>query len=247
MSVIGQLSKEKITELFARHVSSGKVEFFQNAGIDLVPGKREGVYLYDIDGQRLINCNSNGGVFNLGHRNPQVLAALEEAMAELDIGTHHAVSEHRAILAERLAAISPGDINRVIYGVSGGEVVDAAIKLARGHTGRPGIVSAEGAYHGHTGYALPAGHEQYSKPFEPLVPGYTHSTPPSARTPRPSCSRPSPRRSGSSSRPMNFTRESVGFATSAARCSSATRCRPGSGDAAHTGASTLTVSFRTSS
>lgn len=174
MSVIGQLPKEKITELFARHVSSGKVEFFEKAGIDLVPGRREGVYLYDIDGQRLINCNSNGGVFNLGHRNPQVLAALEEALAELDIGTHHAVSEHRAILAERLAAISPGDVNRVIFGVSGGEVVDAAIKLARGHTGRPGIVSAEGAYHGHTGFALPAGHEQYSKPFEPLVPGYSH-------------------------------------------------------------------------
>src|SRR5450756_1880094 len=134
MSVIGQLPKEKITELFARHVSSGKVEFFENAGIDLVPGRREGVYLYDIDGQRPINCNSNGGVFNLGHRNPQVLAALEEALAELDIGTHHAVSEHRAILAERLATISPGDVNRVIFGVSGGEVVDAAIKLARGHT-----------------------------------------------------------------------------------------------------------------
>lgn len=57
--------------------------------------------------------------------------------------------------------------------MSGGEAVDTAIKLARGHTGRPGVVSAIGAYHGHTGFALPAGHEQYSKPFEPLVPGYT--------------------------------------------------------------------------
>src|SRR5450756_2948816 len=62
----------------------------------------------------------------------------------------------------------------MIFGVSGGEAVDTAIKLARGHTKRPCIVSAIGAYHGHTGFALPAGHEQYSKPFEPLVPGYTH-------------------------------------------------------------------------
>jgi acetylornithine/succinyldiaminopimelate/putrescine aminotransferase len=61
----------------------------------------------------------------------------------------------------------------MVFGVSGGEVIDAAIKLARGHTKRSGIVSAIGAYHGHTGFALPAGHEQYSKPFEPLVPGYT--------------------------------------------------------------------------
>ncbi|HEY5494441.1 MAG TPA: aminotransferase class III-fold pyridoxal phosphate-dependent enzyme [Candidatus Anoxymicrobiaceae bacterium] len=174
MSIIGQEDRKRITELFARHVSSGKVEFFGNAGIDFVLGKREGVYVYDIGGRRLINCNSNGGVFNLGHRNPLVLAALREALEELDIGTHHTVSEHRALLAARLAAISPGDINRVIFGVGGGEVIDAAIKLARGHTGRPGIVSAEGAYHGHTGFALPAGHEQYSKPFEPMVPGYAH-------------------------------------------------------------------------
>jgi putrescine aminotransferase len=174
MSIIGQEPKEKITELFARHVSSGKVQFFLGAGIDFILGRREGVFVYDVDGKRLINCNSNGGVFNLGHRNPLVLAALIEALGELDIGTHHTVSEHRALLARMLAEISPGDINRVIFGVSGGEAVDSAIKLARGHTGRGGVVSAQGAYHGHTGFALPAGHEQYSKPFEPVVPGYTH-------------------------------------------------------------------------
>lgn len=174
MSLIGQETREKITELFARHVSSGKVQFFLGAGIDFVMGKREGVYVYDIGGKRLLNCNCNGGVFNLGHRNPLALAALREALEELDIGTHHTVSEHRALLGEMLAEICPGDINRVIYGVSGGESVDAAIKLARGHTGRAGIVSAEGGYHGHTGFALAAGHEQYSAPFEPMAPGFSH-------------------------------------------------------------------------
>lgn len=175
MSVIGQEPRERINQLFERHVNSGKVEFFRNAGFDFIFGRREGVYVYDIDGKRrLINCNSNGGVFNLGHRNPEIVAAVVEALEELDIGTHHTVSEHRALLAERLARISPGDVNRVIFGVSGGEAVDAAIKLARGHTGRAGIVSAAGAYHGHTGFALPAGSESFSAPFEPLVPGYTH-------------------------------------------------------------------------
>ena len=175
MTWIGAEPKEQIIEKFARHVSSGKVKFFRDVGIDFVVGKREGIYIYDVDGKRqLINCNCNGGVYNLGHRNPEVIAAVKEALEELDIGIHHPVSEHRARLAERLARISPGDINRVVFGVSGGEAVDTAIKLARGHTGRPGIVSAIGAYHGHTGFALPAGDEQYSKPFEPLVPGYTH-------------------------------------------------------------------------
>jgi acetylornithine/succinyldiaminopimelate/putrescine aminotransferase len=46
------------------------------------------------------------------------------------------------------------------------------LKLARGHTGRPTIVSAHGGYHGHTGLALAAGDEQYRAPFEPLAPGF---------------------------------------------------------------------------
>jgi len=174
MSVIGQHSKQEITELFARHVSSGKVEFFQNASVDFVFGRREGIYMYDLEGGRFINCHSNGGVFNLGHLHPEVVDALREASEELDIGNHHVISEHRALLAKQLADISPGDINRVVFGVSGGESIDTSIKIARAHTGRPGVVSALGGYHGHTGFALPAGDDKYSKPFEPLVPGYTH-------------------------------------------------------------------------
>ena len=174
MGITGQETAEKVKELFRRHVSSGKVEFFDSAGVNFILGRREGIHMYDLDGNRYINCNCNGGVFNLGHRNPEVIGAVIEGLEELDIGTHHTVSEQRALLGAELAAVSPGDINRVIYGVSGGEVIDTAIKLARGHTGRPGVVSAAGGYHGHTGFALPAGHEQYSKPFEPLVPGYSH-------------------------------------------------------------------------
>lgn len=173
MSITGQEPKDVITARFSRYVSSGKAEFFAQAGIDFIIGKREGIYIWDLDGkQRLINCHCNGGVFNLGHRNPRVIAALQRALAELDIGNHHLISEARALLAERLAAISPGDVDRVIFGVSGGEAIDMAIKLARGHTGRAKIISALGGYHGHTGLALAAGDKQYRKPFEPLSPGF---------------------------------------------------------------------------
>ncbi|MCK4900048.1 MAG: hypothetical protein KAS38_14810, partial [Anaerolineales bacterium] len=60
MSLIGQAPKDAITAKFARHVSSGKVEFFNQAGIDFVSGKREGIYLYDLEGKSLINCHCNG-------------------------------------------------------------------------------------------------------------------------------------------------------------------------------------------
>ena len=172
MSLIGQRPKTEIRKLFADHVSSGKAEFFSQAGIDFVLGKREGIYIWDLDGKQLINCHCNGGVFNLGHRNPRIIAALRQALDELDIGNHHLISEARAILAERLAAISPGDLNRVVFGASGGEAIDMAIKIARAHTGRSQVISAFGGYHGHTGLALAAGDESFRKPFGPLSPGF---------------------------------------------------------------------------
>ena len=174
MSLIGQDSKEEITQRFARHVSSGKAEFFAQVGVDYIFGKREGVYVWDVDGRRIIDCHCNGGVFNLGHRNPRVIAALKRALEELDIGNHHFISEHRALLAERLTALCPGDLKRVVFGVGGGEAVDLALKLARGHTGRLQVISAQGGYHGHTGLALATGDKVYREPFGPLPPGFSH-------------------------------------------------------------------------
>jgi putrescine aminotransferase len=173
MSLVGQDSKEQIIARFARHVSSGKAEFFAGVGLDFIFGKREGVYVWDVSGQqRLIDCHCNGGVFNLGHHNPRIIAALRRALDELDIGNHHFISEHRALLAERLVALCPGDLQRVVFGVGGGEAIDLAIKLARGHTGRPKVISAVGGYHGHTGLALATGDAQYRQPFGPQPPGF---------------------------------------------------------------------------
>lgn len=173
MKHIGQDSKEDIVARFSRHVSSGKAEFFKNVGIDFVFGRREGPYVWDATGKkRLINCHCNGGVFNLGHRHPRVIRTLIAALEELDIGNHHLLSEQRARLAERLAALTPGDLSYTVFGVGGGEAVDLALKLARGATGRTKIVSAAGGYHGHTGLALATGDEAYRAPFGPNLPGF---------------------------------------------------------------------------
>lgn len=165
-------NRQAITDSFARHVSSGKVEFFRQARVDIVFGRREGVYLWDLDGRQVMDFHCNGGVFNLGHRNPRILAALQRAIGDVDIGNHHFVSRERAALAERLTGIAPGDLDRVIFGVGGGEAIDMAIKLARAVTQRPNIISARGGYHGHTGLALAAGDERYARPFGPLAPGF---------------------------------------------------------------------------
>ncbi|MFO1392314.1 MAG: aminotransferase class III-fold pyridoxal phosphate-dependent enzyme [Steroidobacteraceae bacterium] len=170
---IGTHGKDEVFRLFGQHVSSGKARFFSSVGIDFVLGRREGPWLWDITGARkLIDTHCNGGVFNLGHRHPEVVATMRAALDELDIGNHHLVSEQRAALAARLAALMPGDLSYTVFGVSGGEAVDLAIKVARAHTGRSKIVSAAGAYHGHTGLALAAGDEKFRTPFGPQAPGF---------------------------------------------------------------------------
>lgn len=165
-------TKEAIIEEFKNYVSPSRVAVYKRMGIQLVPGRREGSYIWDKEGKRYIDCRTAGGVFNLGHRPPRVIAALHEAMETLDIGDHILMSEYRAALAKRLAELMPGDIRYTFFGASGGEAVDLAIKLARGYTQRPKIISAERAYHGHTGFALAAGSRKFQAPFGPLIPGF---------------------------------------------------------------------------
>lgn len=173
MNFTGTDTKQGIVSRFSDYVSSGKAEFFTSVGIDFVFGKREGPYVWDAtSGKRLINCHCNGGVFNLGHRNKKVIDALIKSIEELDIGNHHLISEQRALLAERLAELTPGDIQYTVFGVGGGEAIDLAIKLARGYTGKFNVISARGGYHGHTGLALATGDEQYRAPFGPKPPGF---------------------------------------------------------------------------
>jgi len=165
--------KQRTIENFRDHVSSGKVAVFKKYGIDFVADRRQGAYLWDIDGKkRLFNLHCNGGVFNLGHRNPELIELLKESLDELDIGNHHLISRLRAELAGELAALMPADLDYTVFGVGGGEAVDLAFKVARAYTGRTKIISARGGYHGHTGLALAAGDEKYRRPFGPSAPGF---------------------------------------------------------------------------
>ena len=167
------VNKANAIQAFRNHVSSGKADFFQAFGMDLVMGEREGVFLADMDGEkRLFNLHCNGGVFNLGHRNPELTALLKESLDKYDIGNSHLMSRVRGELGERIAGSMPADLDYTVFGVSGGEAVDLAIKAARAYTGRVKIISAQGGYHGHTGLALAAGDARYREPFHVSAAGF---------------------------------------------------------------------------
>ena len=165
--------KSRAVEEYSRHVSSGKAAFFKKYGMDFIMGDRKGNWLMDVDGEkRLFNLHCNGGVFNLGHRNNEIIEALQSALTEIDIGNHHLMSHYRAKTAKQLADLMPEDLTYTVFGVSGGEAVDLAIKVARSYSGKTKIISARGGYHGHTGLALAAGDEKYRAPFGPSAPGF---------------------------------------------------------------------------
>lgn len=155
----------RIFELAERYVCPGRTRAFQGLGIELVIGRREGYRIWDLEGRELLDFHLNGGVFNLGHRNPEIVAALRAAMDTLDIGNHHFPSVARAELAADLARLTPGDLQYTVFGSGGGEAIDLAIKSARHATGRRTIVSIRSGYHGHTGLALGAGDEKYANMF----------------------------------------------------------------------------------
>lgn len=165
--------KRTIIDLFSTYVSKGKADFYRKHNIQFVMGNREGSRLRDLEGiKEVINLHCNGGVFNLGHRNREIVGTLKEAVERVDIGNHHLMSRERALLARDLS-LSMGDTQRfTVFGVGGGEAVDLAIKAARAFTGRSGIVSVIGGYHGHTGLALAAGDKQYRRPFGDMAPGF---------------------------------------------------------------------------
>jgi putrescine aminotransferase len=151
------MHRDAIKALSAAHLSGHRIRFFEAAGVDLIIGKRDGYKICDIDGREYWDCHLNGGTYGLGHRHPTLVSVLSQALETLDIGNHHFASASRALLAQELARLSPGDLNRCVYASGGGEAVDVAIRTARRFTGRRKVVAIDRGYHGRTGLSGAAG------------------------------------------------------------------------------------------
>jgi adenosylmethionine-8-amino-7-oxononanoate aminotransferase len=142
----------------------------------------EGPYVYDEHGKRFLDGLSALFCCNAGHGRAEYAEAAAAQIRELDFYTNWSYAHPRAIeLAERIAELAPGELNRVLSTNSGSEAVEAAIKVARnwhrvhGRGQRHKIISREVAYHGTTMGALTAtGLTDLKVPFEPTMPGCAH-------------------------------------------------------------------------
>lgn len=158
-------SKAEVLDKAKRFWNPDKTQFWIDSGVPLVIDRREEYFIWDMSGKRLIDLHLNGGTYNLGHRNPEMVQALTVAMQHFDVGNHHFPALARTALAEALVTSAPEGLTKVIYGSGGGEAIDIALKTARHATQKRKIVSIIKAYHGHTGLAVGTGDDRFSQLF----------------------------------------------------------------------------------
>ncbi|UCH33059.1 MAG: aminotransferase class III-fold pyridoxal phosphate-dependent enzyme [Armatimonadota bacterium] len=168
-------SAAEVLEQYRDYYNPGWAALVKFMGFDTVEDSARGVVVRDRDGNEYIDCLGGFGALSLGHCHPKVVAAVREQLERMPLTSKILLSAPLAALCRRLADVTPGDLQYSFICNSGAEAVEGALKLARLATGRTGIVGALNGFHGKTFGALSAsGRDIYRKPFEPLVPGFSH-------------------------------------------------------------------------
>jgi putrescine aminotransferase len=166
-----------IIDAFSEHVSSSMTSLLKFMGFDSVETEARDCIVRDSQGHEYLDCLGGYGTMSVGHTHPRVVAAVKHQLDRMAMSSRVLFNGPQAMLAQKLAALAPGDLNCAFFCNSGTEAAEAAIKIARMKTGRTKLVSAAGSYHGKTLGALSvSGREKYKTPFAPLIPD-CHSVP----------------------------------------------------------------------
>ncbi len=145
----------------------------------------EGVYLFDEDGQAWLDACAGVHVVSIGHAVPEVVAAMEAQARKVCFTYSRFLTQPQIDLAERIAALAPGDLNRVFFVSGGSEATESAMKIARkyhverGKSSKHKIVSRWQSWHGNTVGALSmSGRTPWRKDYEPYLLDFPHILPP---------------------------------------------------------------------
>jgi len=144
----------------------------------LVIERGEGSIVVDVDGNEFIDMNAGLAVCSVGHSHPKVVKAIKD---QVDKFIHYSYTDFYyddyVDLGEKLHDLVPGDHKKkFFYGNSGAESIEAAMKVARWHTGRQGYLAYIGSFHGRTlgAVSLTASKPYQRARFAPLIPGVEH-------------------------------------------------------------------------
>lgn len=146
----------------------------------------EGAILEDLEGKKYIDCHGGYSAVNVGHCHPRVVKSIQEQAAKIWHVSWDYYLISTALLAERLAQICPGKLNKSLFCNCGAEAVENAVKAAKKYVfkkhGRSGaqIVSLTGSFHGRTSYAMAlTGQNKYKVGLSSYVhPGVVHAPAP---------------------------------------------------------------------
>ncbi|MFB6125531.1 MAG: aspartate aminotransferase family protein [Halanaeroarchaeum sp.] len=142
--------------------------------------RAHGTTMTTTEGEEFLDVFSGISVTNAGHTNEAVVAAAKAQLDDL-VHTCSYVYQNRPVadLAERIAEITPGDLQKTFFANSGTEAVEGAIKLARKHTGATEVVALEMAFHGRTlGSLALTGNHAYKHGMAPTINDVTHAPAP---------------------------------------------------------------------
>lgn len=166
---------EETISKYEKYINPSQARLFRFMGLASVEGSAEGWTITDSEGKQFIDCLGGYGMFALGHRNPAVVKAVEDALHTMPMCGKVLFNRQMADLAEKLAEITPGELQYSFFVNSGTEAVEGCLKVARLATKRTKFVAAENAFHGKTMGSLTAtGRDLYRNPFKPLLEGFTH-------------------------------------------------------------------------
>ena len=144
----------------------------------LVAARGDGAVIEDVDGNRFLDMNAGIAVVATGHSHPKVVEAIRRQTEKfLHMSGTDFYYENMVELAEKLGRLVPGGVpRRVFFGNSGAEAIEAAMKLARYHTGRDKFIAFLGAFHGRTlgALSLTGSKPVQRRGFSPLAAGVTH-------------------------------------------------------------------------
>lgn len=162
----------EIGRLYREHLSPDLARLMKFGGPGSLEETASGTVVTDHLGRDYLDFAGGYGVFSLGHRHPEVVAAVKDQLDRMPLSSRVLLNRPQARLAARLAELAPGDLRYAFFTNSGTEAIEGALKLARLATGRPGFVAAENSFHGKTlGSLSITGRKAYREPFEPLIPG----------------------------------------------------------------------------
>jgi taurine---2-oxoglutarate transaminase len=133
-----------------------------------------GSWIWDASGKKYLDYSSQLVNVNIGHQHPKLVAAIQEAAAELcTIAPFHA-NRARGEAARLIAERAPGDLNMVFFTNGGAEANEHACRMARLHTNRPKVMTTYRSYHGGTSGAIMMTGDPRRWASEPGTPGYVH-------------------------------------------------------------------------